>query len=412
MKRRMYLVWRHAAWGILAAGLFTLSACLEAADEEVLRELNEMGVSRGNVFPDREDLYDAFVLDSNNAWVAGGRGLILHMTNNGQDFTMLETGVQKAIYEIDFATTQDGVAVGQDGMILKTSDGGKAWNKIPIELPLQDWQVAQPHYFAVSRGADAQHIWAVGPVGAIVRSQDAGETWENLSLWCDLSFDNFATAKPADDPESTLPRLNPCDVTLNGVSFPTNTDGWTAGEFGIVLRTQDGGVTWQRQRNVRNLPKYTRPELPEEEAIRQRIPPLYLEDLFLIDVDFRSAQEGYVTGESGTLLHTEDAGETWTNIPSGSFNTLLSVAAASGGNRTNFATGVLGTLASATSGAWQLDENVRQHVLTWIRAASFASDGQFGVACGGRGTILVTSDGGSSWTATDKAKLHAANPSL
>ena len=411
MKRQMYLVWRQAAWRVLAAALFTLSACVEAADEEVLRELNEMGASKGNVFPDREDFYDAFVLDANNAWVAGGRGLILHVTNNGQDFAMLETGVQKAIYEIDFATAQDGIAVGQDGVVLKTSDGGKAWNKIPIELPLQDWQVAQPHYFAVSRGADAQHIWAVGPVGAIIRSQDGGQTWENLSLWCDLSFDNFATSDPADDPESTL-RMNPCDVTLNGVSFPTNTDGWTTGEFGIILRTQDGGVTWQRQRNVHNLPKYTRPELSEEEAIRQRIPPLYIEDLFLIDVDFRNAQEGYVTGESGTLLQTTDAGETWTNIPSGSFNTLLSVTAAPDNNRNDFATGVLGTMASATSDAWQLDDDVRQHVLTWIRTASFAADGQFGVACGGKGTVLVTADGGKSWAATDKAKLYAANPSL
>ncbi len=411
MKRQMQLAWRHAAWSVLVAALFTLSACVEAADEEVLRELNEMGASKGNVFPDREDYYDAFVLDANNAWVSGGRGLILHVTNNGQDFAMLETGVQKAIYEVDFATAQDGIAVGQDGIVLKTSDGGKAWTRIPVELPLQDWQVAQPHYFAVSRGADAQHIWAVGPVGAIIRSQDGGETWENLSLWCDLSFDNFATSDPADDPESTL-RMNPCDVTLNGVSFPTNTDGWVTGEFGIILRTQDGGVTWQRQRNVHNLPKYTRPELSEEEAIRQRIPPLYIEDLFLIDVDFRSAQEGYVTGESGTLLQTTDAGETWTNIPSGSFNTLLSVTAAPNNNRDDFATGVLGTLASATSGSWQLDDDVRQHVLTWIRTASFASDGQFGVACGGKGTVLVTADGGKRWTAADKAKLYAANPSL
>ncbi len=411
MKRQIRLVWRHAAWSILVAALFTLSACIEAADEEVLRELNEMGASRGNVFPDREDYYDAFVLDANNAWVSGGRGLILHVTNNGQDFAMLETGVQKAIYEVDFATVEDGVAVGQDGIVLKTGDGGKTWNRIPIELPLLDWQVAQPHYFAVSRGADAQHLWAVGPVGAIIRSQDGGETWENLSLWCDMSFDNFATSDPADDPESTL-RLNPCDVTLNGVSFPTNTDGWVAGEFGIILRTQDGGVTWQRQRNVHNLPKYTRPELPEEEAIRQRIPPLYIEDLFLIDVDFRSAQEGYVTGESGTLLQTTDAGETWTNIPSGSFNTLLSVTAAPDDNRSDFATGVLGTLASATSDAWQLDENIRQDVLTWIRTASFAPDGQFGVACGGKGTVLVTTDSGKSWTTADKAKLYAANPSL
>ena len=411
MKERMYSVWRHTAWSVLATALFTLSACIEAADEEVLRELNEMGASRGNVFPDREDYYDAFVLDANNAWVSGGRGLILHVTNNGQDFAMLETGVQKALYEVDFATAEDGVAVGQDGIVLKTSDGGTTWNRIPIELPLQDWQVAQPHYFAVSRGADAQHIWAVGPVGAVIRSQDGGETWENLSLWCDLSFENFATSDPADDPESTL-RLNPCDVTLNGVSFPTNTDGWVTGEFGIILRTQDGGVTWQRQRNVHNLPKYTRPELSEEEAIRQRIPPLYIEDLFLIDVDFRSAQEGYVTGESGTLLQTTDAGETWTNIPSGSFNTLLSVTAAPDNNRSDFATGVLGTLASVTSDAWQLDDNVRQRVLTWIRTASFAADGQFGVACGGKGTVLVTTDSGKSWTAADKAKLYAANPSL
>ena len=411
MKRQIRLVWRHMAWSVLVAALFTLSACIEAADEEVLRELNEMGESRGNVFPDREDYYDAFVLDANNAWVSGGRGLILHVTNNGQDFAMLETGVQKAIYEVDFATAEDGVAVGQDGIVLKTDDGGKTWTRNPIELPLLDWQVAQPHYFAVSRGADAQHIWAVGPVGAIIRSQDGGETWENLSLWCDMSFDNFATSDPADDPESTL-RLNPCDVTLNGVSFPTNTDGWVAGEFGIILRTQDGGVTWQRQRNVHNLPKYTRPELPEEEAIRQRIPPLYIEDLFLIDVDFRSAQEGYVTGESGTLLQTTDAGETWTNIPSGSFNTLLSVTAAPDNNRSDFATGVLGTLASVTSDAWQLDENIRQDVLTWIRTASFAPDGQFGVACGGKGTVLVTTDSGKSWTTADKAKLYAANPSL
>ncbi len=411
MKRQIRLVWRHTAWSVLVAALFTLSACIEAADEEVLRELNEMGESRGNVFPDREDYYDAFVLDANNAWVSGGRGLILHVTNNGQDFAMLETGVQKAIYEVDFATAEDGVAVGQDGIVLKTDDGGKTWTRNPIELPLLDWQVAQPHYFAVSRGADAQHIWAVGPVGAIIRSQDGGETWENLSLWCDMSFDNFATSDPADDPESTL-RLNPCDVTLNGVSFPTNEDGWVAGEFGIILRTQDGGVTWQRQRNVHNLPKYTRPELPEEEAIRQRIPPLYIEDLFLIDVDFRSAQEGYVTGESGTLLQTTDAGETWTNIPSGSFNTLLSVTAAPDNNRSDFATGVLGTLASVTSDAWQLDENIRQDVLTWIRTASFAPDGQFGVACGGKGTVLVTTDSGKSWTTADKAKLYAANPSL
>ena len=412
MKRRSETYDLLGSLRLLLLPLLLLSACIEAADEEVLRELNELGASRGNVFPDREDLYDAFVLDADNAWVAGGRGLVLRLTNSGQDIEMQETGVQRAIYEIDFASETDGVAVGQDGLVLTTKDGGENWNEVAVELPLQDWQVAQPHYFAVSRGADAEHIWAVGPVGAMIRSQDGGETWENRSLWCDMMFENFASADPSTDPNYTGPRLNPCDVTLNGVSFPTNMDGWMAGEFGIVLRTRDGGVTWERQRNVSDLPKYTRPELSEEEAMRQRIPPLYLEDLFLIDVDFRNGQEGYVTGESGTLLWTKDAGETWTNIPSGSFNTLLSVSTASGSGGTDFATGILGTMAKVEGGAWVLDEEIRQEVLTWIRTASFGSDGKFGVACGGKGTILETMDGGSSWARTDKKKLYAANPSL
>lgn len=412
MKRRSQTYDLLGSLRLLLFPLLLLSACIEASDEEVLRELNELGASRGNVFPDREDLYDAFVLNADNAWVAGGRGLVLRLTNSGQDIEMQETGIQRAIYEIDFASETDGVAVGQDGLVLTTTDGGENWNEVVVELPLQDWQVAQPHYFAVSRGADAAHIWAVGPVGAMIRSQDGGETWENRSLWCDMMFENFASADPATDPSYTGPRLNPCDVTLNGVSFPTNMDGWMAGEFGIVLRTRDGGVTWERQRNVSDLPKYTRPELSEEEAMRQRIPPLYLEDLFLIDVDFRNGEEGYVTGESGTLLWTKDAGETWTNIPSGSFNTLLSVSTASESGGTDFATGILGTMAKVEGGAWVLDEEIRQEVLTWIRTASFGSDGKFGVACGGKGTVLVTMDGGSSWAKTDKKKLYAANPSL
>ena len=38
----------------------------------------------------------------------------------------------------------------------------------------------------------------------------------------------------------------------------------------------------------------------------------YKEDLSLTDVFFVSEQEGWVTGEHGTILHTKDGGDTWT----------------------------------------------------------------------------------------------------
>lgn len=361
--------------------LLSLSGCGGGAEEDITRKLNSMGKSRGSVFPDREDYYGVFVLDENNAWVVGNRGIILHLADKGEKATLLPTWVEKALYNVDFTDAQNGLAIGQDGLIIKTSDGGKTWNQVKLELPLQDWQAAQPHIFSLSRGADPNKVWAVGPVGTIIHSKDGGETWENLSLGR--------------------------DVTLNGVAFANDTEGWVAGEFGAILHTSDGGQTWQEQKNVHNLPKYTRPDLSEEDALKQRVPQLYLEDLFLVAVAFRNTREGYVAGESGILLKTEDGGETWTNIPSGSFNTLLSVTAGTG-QGTEVATGVLGSLATTSSGKWSLLPDVREHVLTWLRDVSFAKNSGFGLVCGGKGMILVTHDGGKTWQPLAKEKLEQA----
>jgi photosystem II stability/assembly factor-like uncharacterized protein len=377
--------WRPAALVVIFS-LFLLSGCEQGgADAEIKQKLEAQGRSKGSVLPDREDYYGVFVLDENNAWAVGNRGVVLHITDKGEKVTFLPTWVEKALYNVDFIDTQNGLAVGQDGLIVKTSDGGKTWKQVKFEVPLLEWQVAQPHVFSMSRGTDLNKVWAVGPVGLIIYSQNGGETWESLSLGR--------------------------DVTLNGVAFANDTEGWVAGEFGTILHTTDGGRTWQEQKNVHNLPKYTRPDLSEEDAIRQRVPPLYLEDLFLVSVAARNAREAYVTGESGILLKTEDGGETWTNVSSGSFNTLLSVSLASSGQRSDVATGVLGTLATGSNGEWRNLPDVREHVLTWIRDVSFAKGGNFGLACGGKGTILVTHDGGKTWQLLAKEKLAQAGAS-
>ena len=369
---------------VVTSTLLCLSGCGRGgAEEDITLKLNSMGRSKGNVFPDREDYYGVFVLDENNAWAVGSRGIILHITDKGDRVATLPTWVEKALYDIDFTDAQTGLAIGQDGLIIKTGDGGKTWKQVKLELPLQEWQAAQPHLFSLSRGTDPNKVWAVGPVGTIIHSQDGGETWENLSLGR--------------------------DVTLNGVSFANDTEGWVVGEFGTILHTSDGGKTWQEQKNVLNLPKYTRPDLSEEDALKQRVPPLYLEDLFLVAVDFRNPREGYVAGESGILLKTEDGGETWTNVSSGSFNTLLSVSlAASTGQHADVATGVLGTVATSSNGQWSILPDIHEHILTWIRDVSFAKNGGLGLACGGKGTVLVSRNGGRTWQPLAKEKLVQA----
>src|SRR5436309_13485658 len=101
--------------------------------------------------------------------------------------------------------------------------------------------------------------------------------------------------------------------------------------------------------------------------------------------DFRSPGRGYVAGESGILLKTEDGGETWTNVSSGSFNTLLSVSLASAGQHADVATGVLGTVATRSNSQRSILAYIHEHILTSIRDVSFAKSGGIGLACAGKG---------------------------
>jgi len=371
--------------GVMILAIF--SACLAlgcqhgGADAEIVKKLDEAGKARGGVFPDREDYYGVFVLDDNNAWAVGNRGVVLHLTSKGEQVSLLPSWIEKALYNVDFIDSQNGIAIGQDGLIVKTNDGGKTWRQIELILPLEDWRPSLPHIFSLSRGSDPQKLWAAGPGGTIIYSQDGGEKWEDFSLHR--------------------------DVTLNGIAFASDTHGWVVGEFGTILHTTDGGRTWQEQKNVLNLPKYTRPDLSEEDAIKQRVPQLYLEDLFLISVAFLNEREGYITGESGILLTTTDGGETWTNVPSGSFNILLSVVPARA-HHAAVATGVLGTMAVFDGEKWNNLPEIREHVLTWLRDVSFAKNSSFGLACGGKGSILISHDGGKTWNQLAKEKLEQA----
>ena len=118
-----------------------------------------------------------------------------------------------------------GVAVGNQGSLFTTNNGGLSWLRTPIEtthpqLANFDWETA-----AV---VDQQVIVAGFP----------GSTITTL----DLKSNQLSTSK------------TPVRTKLNRLFFIDNQTGWAVGDFGVVLKTTDGGNTWNRQRgNTRNL---------------------------------------------------------------------------------------------------------------------------------------------------------------
>ncbi|MFQ5528162.1 MAG: WD40/YVTN/BNR-like repeat-containing protein [Thermoanaerobaculia bacterium] len=112
-------------------------------------------------------------------------------------------------------------------------------------------------------GASADGLLvAVGERGHILHSRDNGATW-------------------------TQAALVPTRAALTAVYLHDNQLGWAVGHDATILRTDDGGVTWETQ--------YSAPE----------------EELPFLDVRFEDADNGVAIGAYGYFLETSDGGANW-----------------------------------------------------------------------------------------------------
>jgi photosystem II stability/assembly factor-like uncharacterized protein len=164
---------------------------------------------------------------------------------------------------------------------------------------------------------------------------------------------------------------------FNEVQFVDNSTGWVTRMSGTVSRTTDGGASWQSS------------ALPGAGFSSNR------------DLCFLSRSLGFVSGEDG-IWKTTDGGATWTAIgPSSGFT---------GGSTamwfTDANTGVAGVggcidstvtfFRTTNGGASWTSVQYTSSLDVAVGGMTFAN-GTF-YACGGRGKLWRSSDGGASWT--------------
>ncbi|NOX88062.1 MAG: T9SS type A sorting domain-containing protein [Calditrichaeota bacterium] len=144
-----------------------------------------------------------------------------------------------------------GWAVGANGTILKSKDGGQSWEKQNSNTNSDLLTV-----FAV----DSLRAWAAGDEGTILKTENGGETWDKISL-----------------PESE---------TITSVFFPDENKGYLAGKNGLFYGSEDWGKTWFKYDSV---------------------PAININSLWFID-----EQKGWIVGENGSIFFTQTGG---TSVP-------------------------------------------------------------------------------------------------
>ena len=138
------------------------------------------------------------------------------------------------------------VAVGPRGLIMTSENQGEVWKQSPV--PVQSDLVAV-HF------PTAQSGWAVGHDGVVLHSADGGFTWEKQldgrqakALFTD--YYNARIEKGDAQAETGLQRVEMNYVTgpslpLLSVWFEDEQRGYAVGAFGLLISTRDGGRSWQ-----------------------------------------------------------------------------------------------------------------------------------------------------------------------
>lgn len=172
------------------------------------------------------------------------------------------------------------VAVGERGVIALSDDQGRTWRQVPCPASVTLTQV---------RFADARHGVAIGHGGLVLSTSDGGEHWAPRLDGRRLAQIALDAAKSAGDAARVrdAERLlaDGPDKPLLDVAIWDARRWMVVGAYGIALRTEDGGASWQpwmdRLPNPRGLHLY---------ALR------------------RHGTTWLLAGEQGLLLRSDDDG--------------------------------------------------------------------------------------------------------
>ncbi|MDH4607468.1 YCF48-related protein [Pseudomonas sp. BN102] len=249
------------------------------------------------------------------------------------------------------------VGVGRRGHIVYSDDDGATWqqSRVPISSDLNAVNFPSP-----------QVGWAVGHDGVVLRTTDGGLSWERM-LDARMARDLLGPAPPAgnESDQAVAP-----DLSFLGLWFETDQKGFVVGAFNQILRTTDGGKSWEswsdRAENPTGLHLY---------AIRA-----IGEDL-------------YVSGEYGLLMKLDRQAGRFRLLDTGTAGTFFGVTGTPGHI---LAYGLRGNIVHSTDGgaSWR---KVESHIATSLIADGVTRAGEV-LLLSLDGQVLVSQGPGDSFS--------------
>lgn len=208
----------------------------------------------------------------------GQGGTVLRTSDAGDHWSLVYQNIDIWLNDVKFATEQVVYAAGMGGVIIKSVDAGVTWSVIrPFDTPYNTIRG-----IAVSQAYDYNYVTFVGYAGTYFETHDAGATFTkrtDVTPWTMHSIDYVYVAATND---------------LRGI---------IAGTDGYLWYSTNHGVNWTTNYGPRNAGIYD----------------------YLNDVVFASKDVAYIIGNNGRYMWSTNYGIDWLVKPSFTSQHLRSI---------------------------------------------------------------------------------------
>jgi photosystem II stability/assembly factor-like uncharacterized protein len=264
---------------------------LSASETESFIATNVDGASWRPLYFSSTSLNDLSFIGSELGWVVGTdatnstdvRGVAFRTTDGGRTWEKsvpLPKVRENYFTSVTFVSKDRGFIVGaqvsgykQSALILRTLDGGISWKVVyrgRSKLSYSSYGLrisfAKDGDFGIVAGEDEDG-------GSVIVTRDGGKNWRRIRV----GFD------------SVRPLVNAAVINEK--------EAWVSGESESLLHTTDGGSSWKIIRIQ-----------PANEATAELLDEVTLSFMAIV---FRSSKEGWISGNDGLTLHTDNGGRTW-----------------------------------------------------------------------------------------------------
>jgi photosystem II stability/assembly factor-like uncharacterized protein len=287
-------------------------------------------------------IYDLFFLDAMHGWACGNGAVAYRTTNGGSSWSAVSTPGGSTLSSIWFTDLSNGWCVSISGQILHSTDGGQSWFL----------QHDSGEYLSTIQFLSALEGWAIGG-DTFLHTVNGGANWTKATV--------------------------PIETWSHGARFSDALHGVAVGEYGNIVRTVNGGQSWQRIAAIGTGPR-------------------------LWDVEFGDALTAFYSGDSGAINRSVDGGSTWTSAQSGGTGITRAIdfldgqrawAANEGGEVLSTSNGGMQWLRVAVTG---FDVYGQIHDVDFVDASRGWAVGKNDYFGGSDGRISRSSDGGLHWT--------------